>query len=187
VPSKKQSNISQRGRRPKTRFFLDRNLGSFLLPAQLRRAGLNTTIHDDLYVQTERDPWIFYECGRAGFVVLTSDTEFMKSFTHMAAIAVARTTVLAFSNNNYKSEVRGNAFLAALPKINKELSKRRTRQKNKYFIGIIGMHGTLAIRAESPLPHRKRCDSRDWESYERVCAAEGLLAFRAEDDLDSNT
>lgn len=140
---------------------------------------MDITIHDDLYKQTERDPWIFYECGKAGFVVLTSDTEFMKSFTHMAAIAVAQTTVLAFSNNNYKSEVRGDALLKALPRINVELSKRKRRRKNNYFIGIIGMNGTFAIKAEAPLPHRKRCDLLDWESYERVCAMEGILAFRA--------
>lgn len=174
---KKQSSISRRRKRPKIRYFLDRNLGSFYLPAQLRNEGLDVTIHDDQYTQTERDPWIFYERGRLGFVVVTSDTDFMKSFPHMAAIALAKTTVLAFSNNNYKSEVRGNAFLKALPAIEAELAFRRRRRKNIYFIGTIGTLGTLTIKADSPLPHRKTCDPRDWESYERVCAAEGMLTL----------
>jgi hypothetical protein len=141
---------------------------------------LDVTIHDDLYVQTERDPWIFYECGKHGFVVVTSDTEFMKSFPHMAAIALARTTVLAFSNNNYKSEVRGNAFLKALPRITAELSKRGKRKKDKYFVGIVGMTGTLTVRAEAPMPYRKTCDPKDWDSYARVCAAEGVLVLAPE-------
>jgi hypothetical protein len=180
VPSKKRSNTSRKGRRPKTRYFLDRNLGSFYLPAQLRAAGLDITIHDDLYVQTERDPWIFYERGKEGFVIVTSDTEFMKSFPHMAAIALAQTTVIAFSNNNYKSVVRGNAFLNALPRITAELASHRKRRKKGYFIAIVGMHGSFTIKAEAPLPHRKTCDRKDWDSYERVCKAEGVLAFAPE-------
>jgi hypothetical protein len=96
---------------------------------------LNVTIHDDLYFQTERDPWIFYECGKAGFIAVPSDTEFMKSFPHMAAIAIARTTVLAFSNNSYKSVVRSNAFSKAMPLITAELLKHKRRRTNTYLIG----------------------------------------------------
>jgi hypothetical protein len=128
---------------------------------------LDITVHDDIYQPTERDPWIFYDRGKLGFIVVTSDTSFMKSFPHMAAIALARTIVLAFSNNNYKSAVRGNAFLTA----------KHRKAKRQYFIGIVGMSGTLTIRAESPLPHRKTCDQKDWESYERVCKSEGVLAL----------
>jgi hypothetical protein len=153
-------------------------LGSVLLPKQLREAGLDITVHDDIYQPTERDPWIFYDRGKRGFIVITSDTAFMKSFPHMAAIALARTTVLAFSHNNYKSDVRGRAFLKALPKIEKEIVEHQKDPGRKYFVAVVGMAGTLTVRAESPLPHRKTCDAKDWESYERVCQAEGILAFR---------
>ena len=37
------------------------------------------------------------------------------------------------------------------------------------------MAGTFTIKAEAPLPSRKTCDDKDWESYERVCKAEGVL------------
>ena len=139
---------------------------------------MDITVHDDVYQQTERDPWIFYERGKLGFVVVTSDTAFMKSFPHMAAISLARTIVLAFSNNNYRSEVRGKAFLRALPRIEREIAKHRRKGTHRYFVAVIGMMGTFTIRAESPLPHRKICDAKDWESYERVCQEEGVLAFR---------
>ena len=152
-------------------------MGSVLLAEQLRGAGLDITVHDDVYQTTERDPWIFYDRGKLGFIVITSDTSFMKSFPHKAAIALARTTVLAFSNNNYKSVVRGNAFLRALPKIETEIARHRRNTKRNYFIAVVGMSGTLTIRAESPLPHRKTCDPKDWESYERVCRSEGVLAL----------
>lgn len=175
MPSKKQSSTSQQRKQPEYRYFLDRNLGSVFLPAQLRSIGLDITVHDDVYQQTERDPWIFYECGKLGFVVVTSDTAFMRSFPHMAAISLAKTTVLAFSNNNYKSDVRGNAFIRARPRIEKVLSVHRRRHKN--FIGVIGMQGTFTVKKEAPLPERKTCDPRDWESYERVCKYEGVLAL----------
>lgn len=138
---------------------------------------MDITVHDDIYPPTERDPWIFYDRGKLGFTVVTSDTGFMRSFPHMAAIALARTTVLAFSNNNYKSDVRGNAFLKALRKIEREIAKHRRRRKGNYFIAVVGMTGTLTIRAESPLPQRRTCDAKDWESYDRVCRAEGVLAL----------
>jgi predicted nuclease of predicted toxin-antitoxin system len=123
VPSKKRSSISRRGRQRRTRYFIDRSLGSYYLPLQLRQANLDITVHDDVYPQTERDPLIFYQCGKKGLVVITSDTSFRKSFPHMAAIALGKTSVIAFSNNNYKSNVRGNAFLKALPQIEPLLSK----------------------------------------------------------------
>ena len=161
----------------KNQYFLDRNLGSVFLPKQLRQAGLDITVHDDVYQQTERDPWIFYDRGKRGFIVVTSDTSFMKSFPHMAAIALARTIVLAFSNNNYKAEVRGNAFLKALPNIEWEIKKHRRKRKLNYFIAVIGMTGTFRVKAEAPLPHRKTCDVKDWESYQDVCRVEGVLAL----------
>jgi hypothetical protein len=174
---KRRSSTSQRGKLPRNRYFLDRNLGSVFLPKQLREAGLDITVHDDIYQPTERDPWIFYERGKHGFVVVTSDTAFMKSFPHMAAIALARTTVLAFSHNNYKSVVRGRAFLTALPRIEREIARHRRELKGNYFIAVIGMAGTFTVKAESPLPHRRTCDAEDWASYERVCQVEGVLAL----------
>jgi predicted nuclease of predicted toxin-antitoxin system len=158
-------------RQRRFRYFIDRNLGSVFLPAQLKRAGVDVVVHDDVYRQTERDPWIFYECGIKKLVVVTSDTLFRKSFPHIAAVALARTSVVAFTNNNFKSEVRGNAFINALPLIEVALKKHR----GKYFIGVIGTNGNFRICEESPMPSRKTCDARDWESYARVCQSAGVL------------
>jgi len=142
-------------------------LGSVYLPRQLRTAGLDVTAHDDIYPQTERDPWIFYDRGKNDFVVVTSDGAFMKSFPHMAAIALGQTIVIAFTQNNYKSEIRGNAFLKARQRIEEAIRSHRTGRKRRYFIGVVGMDGSFKIKEESPLPHRKLCDARDWDSYKR--------------------
>jgi predicted nuclease of predicted toxin-antitoxin system len=149
---KRRSNTS-RHKRHNHRFFLDRNLGAYELAKQLRNAGLDITVHDDIYARTERDPWIFYEQGKEGFIVVTTDKLFMKSFPHMAAIALGKTTVLYFSNNNWKSRVRGDAFLATLAAI-----MRALREPRKPFIASIGMGGTFSIVEEKPRPTRKKCD-----------------------------
>jgi nucleoside-diphosphate-sugar epimerase len=172
VPSKKRSNTSRSKKPHKTQFFIDRNLGGFYLAEQLRSAGFDVRLHDDFYQQTERDPLIFYECGVKGWVVVTSDTGFMKAFPHMAAVALGNTTVIAFTNNNYKSAIRGNAFIATRKKIEAALKDHRGRN----FIAVVGI-GTFRICAESPLPSRKLCDPRDWQSYEGVCQQAGVLPF----------
>lgn len=170
--SKKPSSTSRSEKQRNFRYFVDRALGSIYLPKQLREAGIDIVVHDDIYVQNERDPWIFYECGIKKLVVVTADTAFMKSFPHMAAIALARTRVIAFSNNKRTSEVKGDAFIKARRSIEKAL---RTHRGKRYFIGVVGMNGAFQIRAESPLPSRKLCDGRDWESYDRVCGTAGVL------------
>ena len=172
MPSKKRSSISRSKKPPKTLFFIDRNLGAFCLAEQLRSAGFEVRVHDDFYHQKERDPWIFYECGIKHWVVITSDTGFMKAFPHMAAVALGNTTVIAFTNNNYKSDVRGKAFIAARRKIAAALKAHKARN----FIAVVGT-GSFRICAESPLPSRKSCEPEDWESYERVCKKAGVLAF----------
>lgn len=138
---------------------------------------MDITAQDDTeeFRQTERDPWMFYRCGKDGNILVTSDMRFRKSFPHMAAIALGKTMVLAFTNNSYNSGVRGRAFLKALHDIEDAIASHRQRRRN--FIGVIGMQGTFRIVEEKPMPHRVTCDPRDWESYERVCAAEGVLAF----------
>ena len=137
---------------------------------------MEITVHDDLYKQCERDPLIFYECGKKNLVVITSDAAFRKSFPHMAAVALGKTTVIAFTQNNYKGEGRGRAFIKAKPLIENALRKHRKRKR--YFIGMVGMNGTFRVCDESPLPTRKTCDIKDWDSYEQVCRNEGVLPLR---------
>jgi hypothetical protein len=131
-------------------------------------------VHDDFYQQTERDPLIFYECGVKRWIVITSDTDFRKSFPHMAAISLGGTTVIAFTNNKYKSDVRGKAFIKARQSIEKAI---RAHRKGRYFIGIVGTDGSFRVCDESPMPSRKTCHELDWESYEAVCQKAGVLAL----------
>jgi hypothetical protein len=131
---------------------------------------------------TERDPWIFYERGKLGFVILTSDKLFMKSFPHMAAIALGKTTVLFFSKNNWRSELRGNAFIEAQSRVMHALKKQKEN-----FLACIGFGGTFSIVNRNPKPMRKLCDPRDWESYQRVCESEGIIAETPKDSGETES
>ncbi len=124
MPSKRRSSTSSQ-KPPETTisFFADRCLGAKVFPEHLKKAGLKIIVHDDVYDQKERDPWIFYECGRKGLILITSDREFMKLFTHMAAISLGRTKVIAFTGSTYNSTVRAQSFLGAMKLIVKEIRK----------------------------------------------------------------
>ncbi len=170
VRSKKPSGTSKPPKPHKYRFFLDRNLGGVELPKRLRNAGKDVVVHDDIYVPTERDPWIFYECGKKGLVVVTADKLFMKSFPHMAAIALGRTTVLSFSNNNYNGGIRATAFIDATRAIDQVFRQHM----GEPFIATIGVKGTVQVNVVNPRPTRKICEMADWNSYAAVCKAEGI-------------
>lgn len=172
MPSRRRSTTSRKNKQLENEpsFLLDRSLGRYKLAEQLRPEGFTVKAGDDVYLETERDPWIFYDCGKKGMVVITADKEFMKSFPHMAAIELGNTTVLAFTSNNYNSDERGKALIKARAKVLRAI--RGSGRRN--FIGSIGMDGSLSIVERSPHPNRKYCDDRDWKSYERVCIAEGV-------------
>lgn len=66
----------------------------------------------------------FYHSGKQGTIVVTADKDFMKSFPHMAAISLGKTTVIAFTSNTYNSEVRGRAFINAKCELRKRYRMR---------------------------------------------------------------
>jgi hypothetical protein len=134
---------------------------------------MDIVVHDDVYVQTERDPRIFYEAGIKRHVVITADKQFTKSFPHMAAIALAKTQVIAFAKNKGTSQQKGDALL----KVRTDIEKAVREHKGQSFIGVVGIKGSFRVCDESPLPSRKTCEPADWESFERVCKAAGVLAL----------
>lgn len=149
------------------------------MATQLRNAGLSVTVHDDIYEKTERDPWIFYDRGKEEMVVVTADKDFTKSFPHMAAVALGKTTILFFSKGSWRSSVRGEAFLSARSKIIHALKKRPSN-----FLASIGIGGSFRIVEDKPTPRRKLCDALDWESYKRVCETEGIALGQVEDERE---
>ena len=148
---------------------MDRNLGAYELKTKLSQHGLNVTAHDNVFDPQERDPSIFYWAGKKGYIMITADLSFKALFTHQAAIALGRTAVFSFTGNTFNSDARAAAFLRAKPKILRMLKKQPLP-----FIATIWLNGDVHLDTANPTPSRKKVHPKDWESYERVCRAEGI-------------
>jgi hypothetical protein len=148
---------------------LDRNLGAYVLKAQLSAEGFRVEAHDDLFGQTERDPWIFYWAGKNDRVMVTADLDFKNLFPHQAGIALGSTAVFSFTGKAFDSGTRGNAFIKGRAKI-----LRMLKNQPRPFIATIRSNGEIHLDTANPTPSRRKIDPRDWESYERVCKAEGI-------------
>jgi hypothetical protein len=151
---------------------LDRNLGAYQLKTQLSKEGFDVTAHDEIFGPLERDPWIFYWAGKNDYVLVTADLSFKKLFTHLAAIALGQTAVFSFTGATFNSDARGEAFKKAKARI-----LRTLRKQPHPFIATILLSGEIHMNSTNPRPSRKKVDSRDWESYEKVCAMEGIDPF----------
>jgi hypothetical protein len=173
VPSKRRLNIL-RNKPPEPRFLLDRNLGAYELKKQLCAEGFDVTAHDQVFEQLERDPWIFYWAGRNGYVMITADLKFKRLFTHQAAVVLGNTAIFSFTGSTYNSDVRGSAFIKAKSRI-----FRMLRKQPRPFIATILLDGSVHLDTDNPAPNRKKVEPKDWESYERVCRAEGIEPEKA--------
>lgn len=168
MPSKRRSN-TPKNKPPDPKLLLDRNLGAYELKAQLSSKGFDVIAHDELFDPLERDPWIFYWAGKNDYVMITADLKFKRLFTHQAAIRLGRTAVFSFTGSTYNSNVRGKAFINAKAKI-----FRMLRKQPRPFIATILLGGDVHLDTAKPSPNRSKVDPKDWESYERVCKAEGI-------------
>jgi predicted nuclease of predicted toxin-antitoxin system len=144
-------------------------LGTAILARYLRSTGLKAVTFDDLSMRGEQDPWAFYYCGKQGYCLITSDKTFLDHFTHMVAIQLGTTRVFSFKNGNAKMKRRGEAFVRANAKILRVIKKREAP-----FVASIGLSGEVTLVNSNPMPTKKLCRPEHWESYVRVCKAEGV-------------
>lgn len=106
---------------PEPVFFIDRNLGRYDFPNQLRAAGVALEIHDDHFPPDAQDPVWISEAGRRGWVVLTADqrlrrvsleTEAIMTGGVQAFIFVGKTDVARFAHSFLKARRRIERLLA---------------------------------------------------------------------------
>jgi predicted nuclease of predicted toxin-antitoxin system len=150
-------------------FALDENLGTTILPRYLQRADLRVVTFEALGLRGEQDPWAFYYCGKNDYCLVTSDKSFLDHFTHMAAIQLGKTRVFAFTSGNENMNLRGKAFVNAKARI-----LRVIRHHAPPFVASIGLSDDVNVVDEKPMPTKKLCRPEHWESYLKVCRAEGV-------------
>lgn len=150
-------------------FVLDENLGTAILARYLRDVGLASLTFQDLKMRGEQDPWAFYYIGKCGYCLITSDKTFLDHFTHMVAIRLGKTRVFAFTSGNENMRRRGEAFVKAKAKI-----LRLIKNQDAPFVASVGLSGEVSLVNANPMPTKKLCRPEHWESYIRVCKAEGI-------------
>jgi len=87
----------------------------------------------------------------------------------MAAIQLGKTRVFAFTSGNENMHLRGKAFVKAKAKI-----LRAIKHHAAPFVASVGLSADVNIVDEKPMPTKKLCHPEHWESYLKVCKAEGV-------------
>lgn len=171
--SSKRQSVTRKTNKPRKDevpvFVLDENLGTRILPSHLRAAGFEVRTFSGLGMAGEQDPWAFYYCGKNNYCLITSDKKFMDPFTHMAAIQLGKARIFAFTSGDENMNRRAAAFVKAKPKI-----LRLIKRQQAPFVASIGLSAEVILVDEKPMPTRKYCRPEHWESYVKVCKAEGV-------------
>ncbi len=111
-------NSSSKQLRPAT-FFLDRALGRKKVAAALREIGVNVEVHEDHYAPDARDQDWLEDVGKKGWVVLTKDRHIRYRVLEKEALMKARVAVFVLTSGNLTGEEMAQAFVTAMPQINK--------------------------------------------------------------------
>lgn len=122
-------------------FFVDRDLGRYVVPNALRKAGEDVRAHDDHFPQTTKDEVWLAEVGKQGWVVLTLDgrIRYHASETNALLAAKVRAFVLAARGDLSGQEI-AQFFVNALPSI-----KRFCAKTQPPFIARVSREGEVSL------------------------------------------
>lgn len=115
--SKKRSASKSKRQPSRLVFFIDRSLGSRLVPDALRKAGAQVEIHDDHFAQDEEDPVWLDAVGRKGWIVLTRDTRIRRRTIEKRALEAARVRAFVFTRGNVQTSQVAQIFVSYLPRM----------------------------------------------------------------------
>lgn len=105
--------------------FIDRCLGSKIVPEVLRDAGVDIRIHDELFEQNELDNNWLPVVGAKGWAVLTEDGHIRTRAPEIKALIEANTHVFILRYDRRMSQAdKAQAILKAIPEI-QQIIKRR--------------------------------------------------------------
>ena len=85
--------MSSRSQHERVTLYLDRNLGSKIVPSVLKREEIPFEIHDDHLDQNAPDEDWIELCARNGWVALTQDTKLKHNPLALAAIQISTAAI----------------------------------------------------------------------------------------------
>ena len=107
----------------KSTFFVDKCLGTHIVPDALRAQGLSVEIKTDHFPQDAKDTEWLPEVGRRGWVILSKDKHLRHNYLEIISILQSQAVAFLLTSGNFTGEEMAGAFLQAMPDIRKMLEK----------------------------------------------------------------
>lgn len=139
------------------RFFVDRSLGSKVVPGGLRDAGLAIEVHDDHFAQNTSDEVWLADIGKKGWVLLTKDPRIRTN--ELERRALLENDVAAFMLG--RGEVSGTRMVEVFVKALDGM-QRALRRFDVGLIASVALDGgvTVLFAGSKPLPKAVRLKVR---------------------------
>lgn len=101
-----------------TVFFVDRSLGSKIVPEALRKAGYSVVLHDDEFQPSTKDEEWLGSIGRSGYAFISKDEAIARRPNEILAIMRAKVHgFLLYNKNNSSGQANAASILRAMPQI----------------------------------------------------------------------
>jgi hypothetical protein len=121
-------------------FFLDRNLGRYVVAAALRDAGAEVEIHDDHFPQDAPDEGWLPEVGRRGWAVITKDDRIRYREAETSAARASNVALFIIAGKGMRATAIADVLVAALPKM-----KRLLETEPRPFIAKITRRSDITL------------------------------------------
>ena len=105
-------------------FFLDRQIGKYVVATALRAAGAQVEVHDDHFGQSTPDLEWIPEVGRRGWVLITKDQNIRRNALERAAYEAAGVRGFIATGKDMSGKELGELLVRCLPYMARKVSGR---------------------------------------------------------------
>ena len=136
---KKQSGVSSKSQHKSLILYLDRNLGSKIVPSILKNAGIECEIHDDHLPQDAEDQKWVKLCSDNNWIAITKDSQIRYNPPIKAFIASSKAGIIILSAVNQTGSQLGQLILDSFNRI-----ERFCLKINRPFIARLNKSGIIS-------------------------------------------
>jgi predicted nuclease of predicted toxin-antitoxin system len=131
-------------------FFVDRCLGTCDVCTELRSAGANVVMHDDVFGQSTEDVDWLPQVGKRQWVLLTKDKRIRRNEAETTALMNAGVAAFVLTSGNLTGQQQGEAFAKALRRMQGMLRAHRVP-----FVATVTRDGGVEMFLDRRAPRRK--------------------------------
>jgi hypothetical protein len=122
--SKRRSGANSTSKKPhELTFFVDKCLGTRVVPNALRARGVDVEVKTDHFAPDTKDTDWLLEVGKRGWVILSKDKHLRHNYLEIVSLLESGTASFLLTSGNFTGEEMANAFVKALPDIKRMLRK----------------------------------------------------------------